>query len=107
MALVTCLIFTARVWNGKRSGETFVWAQLTSSNRSWYYPISLANEPEDDIENLPLSVAHRFQRLPPAHHRSRDVSAHRLGKVLMDEAELNRDWIAATPPDVVFREPKD
>jgi hypothetical protein len=55
-----------------------------------------------------LSVSRTdFSDSPPAHHRSRDVSAHRLGKVLMDEAELNRDWIAATPPDVVFREPKD
>jgi hypothetical protein len=104
MALLTCLIFSATEWNGERSGARLLWAQLPESNRAWYFPEPLTNEREDDIDNLPPSVVHRFQRLPAAEHRSRGVFAHRLGKVPMDEEELDRDWIAATPLAVIFRE---
>jgi hypothetical protein len=106
MAILTCLVFTAREWNGERSEETFVWAQLSESNRAWYFPVPLTNEPEEDIENLPPSVARHFQQLPAAHYRSDDVCAFRLGTGYLDEAELDRDWIAAPPLAVVFREPK-
>lgn len=107
MAILTCLFFTAREWNGERSGAALLWAQLPESKRAWYYPLPLMNEPEEDIENLPPSVVPRFQRLPAAHHRSDNVFAFRLGTGQMDEGELDREWIAAAPPTVVFREPKD
>ena len=70
MEPLTCLIFTATEWKGERSGATFVWAQELESNRAWYFPVALTNEPEEDIENLPPSVLRYFQRLPAAHHRS-------------------------------------
>jgi hypothetical protein len=107
MAVLTCLIFTAREWNGERTGATLLWAQLLESNRAWYFPVPLTNEPEEDIENLPPGTVLRFQRLPAAHYRSDDVFACRLGTGQMDEEKLGRDWIAAPPPAVVFREPKD
>ena len=107
MAILTCLIFTAREWTGERSEATFVWAQLPESRRAWYFPVPLTNDPEEDIENLPSSVVRYFQPLRAAHHRSGDVFAFRLGIGHMDEEELDRDWIAAAPPVVFFREPKD
>jgi hypothetical protein len=107
MAVLTCLIYTAREWNGDRSGATLLWAQLLESNRAWYFPARLTNEPEEDIENLPGSVVRYFQRLPAAHYRSSDVFAFRLGTGYLDEEELNCNWIAARPLAVVFREPKD
>ena len=107
MEPLTCLIFTATEWKGERSGATFVWAQQLESNRAWYFPVPLTNEREGDMENLPSSVAPHFQRLPAAHYRSDDVFAYRLGTGQMDEEELDRDWIAAPPLAVVFREPKD
>jgi hypothetical protein len=84
MALLTCLIFTAREWNGERSGATRVWEQLLESNRAWYFPVPLTNEPEEDIGNLPPSVARYFQRLSTAHYRSDDVFAFRLGTGYLD-----------------------
>jgi hypothetical protein len=107
MAVLTCLIFTAREWHGERAGSTLVWAQLPESNRAWYFPVPLTNKPEEDIENLPSSVVRHFQRLPAAHHRSADVFAFRLGTSHLEEQDLNRDWIAAPSPPVIFREPKD
>jgi hypothetical protein len=107
MAILTCLIFTAREWTGERSDATFVWAQLSESDRAWYFPVPLTNEPEEDIDNLPSSVTRRFQRLPAAHYRSDDVFAFRLRTGYVDEEELDRDWIAAASLAVVFREPKD
>jgi hypothetical protein len=107
MAVLTCLIFTATEWQGERSGASIIWAQIPESNRAWYFPVQRTNGPEEDIENLPSSVLRRFQRLPAAHHRSDDVFAFRLGTAHMDEEELDRDWIAAPPLAVVFREPKD
>jgi hypothetical protein len=106
MEPLTCLIFTATEWNGERSGATFAWAQQVESNRAWYFPVALKNEPEEDIENLPPSALRYFQRLPAAHHRSSEVFAFRLGTAYLDEEELNRNWIAAPPLAVVFREPK-
>jgi hypothetical protein len=107
MEPLTCLVFTATEWKGERSGATFVWAQEVESNRAWYFPVALTNEPEEDIENLPPSVLRYFQRLPAAHHRSDVVFAFRLGTGYLDEEELNREWIAAPPLAIVFREPKD
>jgi hypothetical protein len=107
MAVLTCLIFTATEWQGERSGASIIWAQIPESNRAWYFPVSLTNDPEEDMKNLPSSVLRRFQPLPAAHHRGDDVFAFRLGTAHMDEEELDRDWIAAPPLAVVFREPKD
>ena len=107
MAVLTCLIFTATEWQGERSGASIIWAHIPESNRAWYFPVPLTNDPEEDIENLPASVVRYSQRLPAAHHRSADVFAFRLGTAYMDEEELGRNWIAATPLTIVFQEPKD
>jgi hypothetical protein len=97
MAVLTCLIFTATEWQGERSGATLLWAQIPESDRAWYYPVPLTNEPEEDVENLPSSVIIRFQRLPATHYRGDDAFAYRLGTAQMDEEELDRVWIAAPP----------
>jgi len=48
-----------------------------------------------------------FEALPAAHYRGGDVAAYRMGIALMDEGDLDRDWIAARSLSVVFQEPKD
>jgi hypothetical protein len=107
MEPLTCLIFTAIESSGERSGSRFVWARQPETNRAWYFPVPLTNELEDDVEYLPLGVVRHFQQLPAAHYRSDDGFAFRLGIAQMEEEELDRDWIAAPPLAIVFREPKD
>jgi hypothetical protein len=106
MAVLNCLIFTARERNGERSGITLVWAQPLESNRAWYFPVPLTNEPEEDIENLPPSVVRHSTRLPAAHYRSDDVFAFRLGTGYMGEEELDRDWIWLLIAGFCFRPPR-
>ncbi len=105
--MLTCLIFVATEWQGDRLDKRLVWAQHPESGRDWYYAEPLTNDHEDDILNLPRSVMLRFEPLPVAHFRNSEVFAFRMGIAEMDGADLNRDWIAAKAPAIVFREPKD
>ena len=106
LKMVACLIYTAREWDGERFEARHIWAQ-SESNRAWYFPTPLTNDAEDDLLNLPRSVMLNFEALPAAHYRGGDVAAYRMGIALMDEGDLDRDWIAARSLSVVFQEPKD
>lgn len=104
--MLTCLIYTAREWNGERFEAKRIWAQ-SESNRAWYFPTPLTNDPEEDLLNLPRSVMLNFEILPAAHYRDECVAAYRMGLALMDEGDLDRDWVSASAPSVMFQEPKD
>lgn len=105
--LIDCLIFTATEWKPDRSKTTHVWAHHSASARAWYFPHPLTNEREDDIVNLPRNVMLDFEPLPPASFRGTDVFAYRLGTAHLEDTQLDRDWVAADPPAIVFSEPKD
>jgi hypothetical protein len=101
---VTCLVFLGSEVDGGVFKPENYWLQ--SANKAWKRPAPFRSfDREDALAALPTSIRLFFEPLDPAMIRGRGFWALRLGMTEMDEDGLDREWISAPHPAVVFREP--